>query len=211
MAYLLREQIREIHIEPTSRCNLLCPQCARTTKGKPNAELPIRDIPRQSYESLFDQDLSRQLHHVYFCGNYGDPAAAPGLLEDVEFLRSRGVRRITVFSNGSIRTTDWWRELGKILCEPEDKVAFSIDGLESTNHLYRVNANWQKIMDNCKAFISSGGRARWDWLTFSHNEHQVEEARSLSKQLGFSQFNCKATARFVTDKNYKSGEATDRV
>ena len=118
---------------------------------------------------------------------------------------------MTLFTNGSLQGPDWWRELAKVLNGQEDKIAFSIDGLQDTNSLYRVNASWEKVMENCQAFISAGGNARWDWLMFSHNEHQVEEARELSRKIGFSQFNVKATARFVTDKSYKSGKSEDKI
>jgi hypothetical protein len=44
--------------------------------------------------------------------------------------------------------------------------------LEDTNHLYRENVEWKKIMENARAFISAGGTAHWDMLIFDHNKHQ---------------------------------------
>lgn len=49
-----------------------------------------------------------------------------------------------------------------------------------------------------KAFISAGGRARWDFLVFDYNEHQIEEAEELSKKLGFERFRLKKSSRFIT-------------
>ena len=63
-------------------------------------------------------------------------------------------------------------------------MSFSIDGLEDTNHLYRQDVEWDKIMERAKKFIGAGGRAEWKFIIFRHNQHQVEEARSLSKELG---------------------------
>ena len=40
------------------------------------------------------------------------------------------------------------------------------------------------------------GKAVWDFIVFRHNEHQVEEARVLAKELGFKSFNVKKTGRF---------------
>ena len=211
MVYLNLDQIREIHIEPTSRCNLLCPQCARTDKSKPNSELPILDLSHQVYEKVFTPELSKQFKHVYFCGNYGDPAVAPNLLDEISFLRKRGIPRITVFTNGGIRKSSWWKDLAGLLNKSGDRVVFSIDGLEDTNHLYRVNCKWQQVMDNCQAFIEGGGKARWDWLVFEHNYHQLEQGRQLSQKMGFVEFNQKATARFVTDKNYRSSRTESSV
>jgi hypothetical protein len=54
-----------------------------------------------------------------------------------------------------------------------------------------------------KSFIAAGGRARWDFLIFEHNQHQVEEARALSEQWGFEKFVAKKTGRFVTATSQK--------
>ena len=43
-------------------------------------------------------------------------------------------------------------------------------------------------MENVDAFIGNGGSAFWEYLVFKHNQHQIEEARLLSKKLGFKKF-----------------------
>ena len=78
--------------------------------------------------------------------------------------------------------------------------------IRDTNHLYRQNVRWEKVERAMDAFIDSGGRARWDYLIFEHNEHQVEEARRLSEQKGFERFQTKKSARFVTTKLDKKEE-----
>ena len=49
-----------------------------------------------------------------------------------------------------------------------------------------------------KSFIEAGGRARWDFLVFDFNEHQVDEARKLSEEWGFEKFIVKKSSRFIT-------------
>jgi hypothetical protein len=112
-------------------------------------------------------------------------------------------------SNGSLQSPEWWRELASVLGGPRDKVCFSIDGLADTNHLYRVNSRFEKIMANAEAFIGAGGQARWDYLVFEHNQHQVEEAERLAGQMGFKSFALKRTARFINQKNFASGRASE--
>jgi MoaA/NifB/PqqE/SkfB family radical SAM enzyme len=80
--------------------------------------------------------------------------------------------------------------------KPNDYVVFSIDGLEDTNHLYRRNVRWSKVIDNAKAFIDAGGNAHWDMLVFEHNKHQVDEAHQLAKDMGFNWFRAKVSRRF---------------
>ena len=67
-------------------------------------------------------------------------------------------------------------------------VVFSIDGLEDTNHLYRRNVQWHKVMENAKSFIDAGGLARWRMIVFEHNAHQLKDAEQLSKAMGFGKF-----------------------
>ena len=63
-------------------------------------------------------------------------------------------------------------------------------------------------MTNVKAFIGAGGEAQWKWLFFKHNEHQVDEARKLSEQLGFTEFNAGHTDRW-SYSNWITGELHD--
>jgi len=73
---------------------------------------------------------------------------------------------------------------------------FAIDGLKDTNHLYRRNVKFDKVIENVQAFIGAGGEADWDFLVFKHNQHQIEEAEELSNKLGFKRFNKKETTRW---------------
>lgn len=86
--------------------------------------------------------------------------------------------------------------MGKILSGPLDYVVFSIDGLEDTNHIYRRNTNFKKIMDNARAYIETGASAHWDMLVFEHNKHQVQQCRDMAMELGFNWFRSKTTDRW---------------
>jgi len=147
---------------------------------------------------------------VLFCGNYGDAAASSNFLDCARFLKKLGIPSVTVMSNGSLQSPGWWRELASVLDGKRDKVCFSIDGLADTNHLYRVNSRFDKIMANTAAFIEAGGRARWDFLVFEHNEHQVGEAERLATQMGFQSFALKRTARFINQKDFAANTRSER-
>ena len=77
-----------------------------------------------------------------------------------------------------------------------DYDVFSIDGLEDTNHIYRVGVQFKKIMENAKAYIDTGASAHWDMLVFDHNKHQVDECRQLADTMGFTWFRSKETDRW---------------
>ena len=53
-------------------------------------------------------------------------------------------------------------------------------------------------MENTRAYISTGASAHWDMLVFEHNKHQVNEAKQLAKEIGFTWFCSKETDRWDT-------------
>jgi MoaA/NifB/PqqE/SkfB family radical SAM enzyme len=202
MKYLDITEVRALNIEHTSMCNLLCPQCARVVDGKTSPELFMREMTLEEYKRILPEKLCKQLGHIFFCGNYGDPCAAIEFFDCVKYLRSHDVK-LTIYTNGSMRGTRWWRDLANILSD-KCKVVFAIDGLKDTNHLYRVNSRFNRVIQNASAFIEEGGNARWDYLVFDYNYHQVGEAKKMAKDLGFKLFNEKLTKRFIDNKNYKT-------
>ena len=181
-----------VHFEPTTNCNAACPQCLRTrTSFEPN-ELTLEDV-----KVIFSPDVVRQLEKIYMCGNYGDPASARQSIEMYEYFKECNPNIVIgMNTNGGIRSPEWWTRLAKVMNGPNDYVVFSIDGLEDTNHIYRKNVRWSKIVENSQAFITAGGNAHWDMLVFEHNKHQVDIAYELARQLRFKWFRAKVSRRF---------------
>lgn len=190
-------EIKAVHLEITTKCNARCPMCLRTVcGGKTNPNLPLVELSIEDVQKIFKPEFIRQLDRMYICGNYGDPIAAKDTLEVYKYFREQNPSiRLDMFTNGSARPTQWWQELAKTI----DSIHFSIDGLEDTNHLYRKGTNFPTIIESVKAYVGSGGKAIWDYIVFKHNEHQIEEARKLSEELGFHKFNVKKTGRFFSN------------
>lgn len=192
-----RSRVKTLHIEASSVCNAACPMCPREINPLFNKSTDAISITLEQIQEKFDVDFIKQLELVYLCGSYGDPAACPDCIKILKYLREVNDRVcLGLHSNGGLRNTKWWEELGKILSRTGDYCRFGIDGLKDTNHIYRVNTDFDKVMDNAQAFISSGGQAVWEFIVFEHNEHQVEEARRMSKELGFVDFIEKVSRRF---------------
>jgi len=192
-------EIRTVHLEITERCNAACLMCPRNINGgEENPFLPKKELYIDDIKRILTPKFLNQLSHIYMCGNYGDPIVARDTLAVFKYLRGENPNLLlSINTNGSAKTESWWKELAEVYGE-NGYVIFSIDGLESTNHLYRQNTTWSKIINNAKAFIDAGGKARWEFIVFNHNEHQVEEARQLSIDLGFEEFIVKKSARFIS-------------
>jgi MoaA/NifB/PqqE/SkfB family radical SAM enzyme len=188
------DDVREVHLEVTTRCNAACPQCPRNySGGQINEAMPIVELTEEDVHRIFSQSFVRQLGHLYLCGNYGDPAVASQTVEILQYLRRCNPdMRLGLQTNGGVRPEAWWRQLAQVV----SYCRFSIDGLEDTNHLYRRNVVWRRLIENARAFIAAGGRAEWDFIVFRHNQHQVEEAARFAREAGFQAFTVKRTNRF---------------
>jgi len=191
-------EIRAVHLELTERCQAACPMCSRTGNFLlTNSELSISDIRK-----IFSKNFVKQLNRITLCGNFGEPIVAKDCLNIVEYFRySNPHLQITINTNAGARNLEFWSDLATILNGSNSYVVFGIDGLEDTNHVYRVGVNWNKVISSAKTFIDNGGNARWDFIVFEHNEYQIEEAKQLSQQLGFQSFRLKKTYRFEKFKN----------
>lgn len=190
--------LKSIHVELTSNCQARCPMCARNHHGGlPNNNLPTSEITFEQFQIIFTSEVLNQIEHIYFCGNYGDPIMSDHLIDIVRYCNSTNPSlSLAIHTNGSARNKRWWQRLAKSM--PKDHcVHFALDGLKDTHHLYRIGTSYDKIIENAKTFISEGGTAEWVFLSFKHNEHQVEQARQIATELGFSKFVHKQTIRFV--------------
>ena len=199
MSYITIDNLNSINAELSNYCNAACPMCSRydwdlnLIEGKVNNSYTKLDV----FVEKIGVKIVKQLRNLYSCGTYGDGATNPECLEIFEFLRkNNNDMNLTLHSNGGTRAKEFWAELAKLRVH----VRFAIDGLNDTNHLYRRNVKWSKLMDNVESFIKNGGRATWQYLIFKHNQQQEKEAKELAKKLGFIDFKSSFSYRW-TDFN----------
>ena len=191
--FLISNELRQVHLELTEKCNAACPLCIRTNPNglKPRSYIGNNELLLTDIEQFFTDDIRSKLLEVHMCGSYGDPVMARDCLGVADYF-SNGTCEVSISTNGSIRGMKWWQQLGNVLSRnPRSRVDFHIDGLADTNRFYRRNTRFEKIIENARAYIEGGGNANWEFIPFKHNEHQLEEARQLSISLGFSRFTVK--------------------
>jgi MoaA/NifB/PqqE/SkfB family radical SAM enzyme len=191
-------ELKQIHIELTNACNAACPMCVRFYRNSPlpRPDLEVGQITLDKFKQYFPPEILQPCAKIMFCGVHGDPCMARDMLEICEYIQENTTMKfaIQVHTNGGMRNPEWWAELGKVFAKRNQmtwecwRVIFSVDGLEDTNHIYRRNVKWNNLIANIKAFTGAGGNAGWEYLIFKHNEHQLEEAEALSKELGFKLF-----------------------
>jgi len=207
------KDIRSIHLEVTQNCQANCPMCDRNMNGKGlNPHINLDELSLDDCKSIFTKEFIAQLDTMYMCGNLGDPIVAKDTLEIFKYFREHNPNMwLSMNTNAGAKNETWWRNLATTLGRM-GAVIFSVDGLRDTNHIYRQGVVWNNVERNMRAFIDAGGRARWDFLIFEHNQHQVDEAEALANEWGCEKFMKKKTGRLITQnkKKKESHQAVDK-
>lgn len=197
-------ELNYIQVEITNNCQASCPMCQRNVRGGlPNENLTDANWTLEDFKTILDPEVINQLSVLLFCGSNGDPILNNDLLKMVEYTISTNKQiNLTINTNGGARSTAWWTELGKLLASTTHIVRFGIDGLEDTHSLHRIGTTYQKVIDNATAFIKAGGLADWQYIVFKHNEHQIDKARKIALELGFTSFQIMESNRFMLGNVY---------
>lgn len=185
--------VKKIQFELSSTCNLLCLGCVRTDPINFNQKKEFIEhkqyLSKETFLKIISSKEFESATHLEFCGTIDDPLMHPEFLEMLQLAQQVKKFTVNIHSNASLRTPDYWIKLAEtLLLHKSHQVNFSIDGLKDTNHIYRQGSNWDKIIKNASAFIQAGGYAVWQYLIFPWNADQIDEARALSKKMGFAEF-----------------------
>jgi MoaA/NifB/PqqE/SkfB family radical SAM enzyme len=177
------------HIELTSKCNASCPHCPRYIRGSSvrNPAVNLYELTLKNVQEWIPIEIIKNIGSMNVCGNFGDPSMCKEMVEIVEYFHKTNPSiQIHIRTNGGAQKPEYWERLGKVSADSASKITtiFSVDGLEDTNHLYRRNVKWDKLITNIKSYIKAGGYSAWEYLIFKHNEHQIDDARKLQKKLG---------------------------
>jgi MoaA/NifB/PqqE/SkfB family radical SAM enzyme len=180
---------QKLNIDATHRCMLACAFCNRTILKWGMEQ--VKDH-RRIYGDLTVQDAVR-LGNIFttqmFCGNISDPIYNPQFLEILEALGDTTTQCIQIHTNGSHKTSEWWHKLVDI-CNNQKyftEIIFGIDGIDQKTALHRVNQNFDEswyAMKYCKENLDpSKSSVVWQFIPFKYNQHEIEKAKELAKDL----------------------------
>lgn len=169
--------MNQIDFELTTYCNAKCPFCNRTNDSTLNNEhmnwKVIEKIPLYRFK------------HLMLLGNRGDAQMYPKLFELLYHFQLNSEALVTIHTNGSAHTPEWWRDLAYLHKYYKfNKTIFALDGLEDTHSIHRKGTDYNRIINNIESYIKAGGNAWVQTLVFKHNEHQIDEIKKMLKEMG---------------------------
>lgn len=179
-----------MEIEPTTSCNLRCPQCPSGLREF-SRNTGMLDLPL--YRKIIDE-LHRELMYLilYF---QGEPFLNKNFLEFVKYAASKNVYTATS-SNGHYFTD----EMAKATVESGlDRLIISMDGLtQETYQKYRVGGNLEKVLAGTERLIywkkklgKTTPNIIWQFIAFKHNEHEIPVLKKKAKELGVDELGIK--------------------
>lgn len=170
-----------ISIEPTTACNLGCPECP---SGLKQFTRPTGNIKPDTNQKIIDQ-LSPQLQYInyYF---QGEPFIHPKFLDLVKLAKQKGIYVLTSTNAHFISPS----KAIKIVESGLDELIVSIDGTtQDVYEDYRVHGQLSKVIDaleNLKqakeSLNSSFPIVSLQFLVTSKNEHQIEDLNALKER-----------------------------
>ena len=188
--------IRQLTTELTFRCNAKCPACYRQKPLSINLNDKKYTISLENFKRLFYPELLRKMEWLVLNGNFGDSIMNKQFREIISYVKEHDTR-LLIHTNGGIHGHDYWTDVGNIL-DKRDIINFDLDGLHDTHHIYRINTKFENVFNNAKSVINTTkAQVHWKYIVFEHNKHQVEDARKLANDNGFTTFSTVKTSRDV--------------
>jgi len=188
-----------LSIEPTTACNLACPEC-------PSG---LKQFTRNTGKLQLDFHktmLSQVKSHVFYINYYfqGEPFLHPEFLTLI-----REGKKSKIYTSTSTNAHFISKEKAKeIVASGLDRLIISIDGLtQETYAQYRVNGQLTKVIEGSTFLVEAkkdlGSKTPhlvFQFLVVQPNEHEIPAVFSLAKELSIDEVRIK-TAQLYDYKN----------
>lgn len=170
-------------IEPTTSCNLRCPECP---SGLRQFTRPIGMLEPSFFKSTIDS-VYRELIYLTFYFQ-GEPYLNPNFLEMVKYASEKGI-----YTSTSTNAHYLTKEQAQRTVESKlDRLIISIDGTtQETYQQYRIGGSLQKVIDGTKNIVEAKKNLKsatphivFQFLVVKPNEHQLNDVEELAAQLG---------------------------
>lgn len=188
-----------LSVEPTTDCNLGCPECP---SGLKNFTRPTGRLSAALYQKVVDE-LRDELIYLYFYFQ-GEPYLHPQFTELVRYAHERGIYTVTS-TNAHFLTA---RKAEETVRSGLDRILVSIDGTtQDVYEQYRIGGSLQKVLDGARQLVAArralGSHTPhivFQFLVVRPNEQQVPEVYRLAKEIGVDEVKLKTAQIYDFEK-----------
>ncbi len=170
-----------LSIEPTTACNLGCPECP---SGLKQFSRDTGNLKAENFNRWLDQ-LSPTLSYLNFYFQ-GEPFIHNDILQFISKASQAGIYTST--STNAHFITE--KRATEIVQSGLDRILISIDGTtQEVYEQYRVHGSLQKVLDGTKHLVEARKNLNsitphiiFQFLVVRPNQHQIEEAKQLANE-----------------------------
>ena len=166
-----------VNLDISNKCTLECIACSRQTNrfaGKP--------IP--GYDTSISQwtKLCKHFKHLCLCGQISDPIFNPNLAKFIEIAKEHKINYLSIHTAATVKNKkfDWYKKISEIYPE-RTYWNFGLDGFPDVSHIYRHNQDSEFLFDTMIKLKELGFNVGWQFIIFSFNERQIEDAKKFCK------------------------------
>lgn len=190
-----------LSIEPTTACNLGCPECP---SGLKLFSRETGNLKLENYKNWIDQTAKHLLYlNLYF---QGEPFIHHSFFDLVQYARKKKIYVSTSTNAHFLSEANAKRTVESGL----DRIIISIDGTtQETYEQYRINGNLQKVIEGTKNLVEQKKLAQsktphiiFQFLVVKPNEHQLEDVKRLAEQLGVDELRFKTAQVYDPKDNH---------
>jgi radical SAM protein with 4Fe4S-binding SPASM domain len=188
-----------VSIEPTTACNLACPECPSGLKqfSRPTGKIDLK----------VNQDLIKSLGKQLFYINYyfqGEPFLHPQFLELIKEAKKHNIYTATSTNAHFLNP----QKAADIVSSGLDRLIISIDGLtQKTYESYRVNGKLSQVIEGAKLMVEAKKNAKsstphliFQFLVVKPNEHEIPAVFELANKLGIDEVRLKSAQIYNFEK-----------
>lgn len=180
-----------LSIEPTTACNLGCPECPSGLKKftRPTGKLTL-DFHRKMLKSVGTS--------VFYINYYfqGEPFLNPIFLD---LIREAKKHNIYTATSTNAHFIDDQKAI-ELVESGLDRLIISIDGTtQNTYESYRVNGQLNKVIEGAKALVAAKRKTNsktpyliFQFLVVKPNEYQIPDVYQLAKEIGIDEVRLKS-------------------
>lgn len=184
-----------ISIEPTTACNLRCPECP---SGLRKFTRPTGNLKTGFFRKVIEELSDTLLYLIFYF--QGEPYINPDFLEMVKHASEKGIYTITS-TNGHFLDDE---NAKKTVESGLDRLIISIDGTtQEVYEQYRVGGDLLKVLDGTRKVVhwkktlgSSTPHIVFQFLVVRPNQHQIADIQQLAREIGVDEVKLKTAQVF---------------
>ncbi|HNP17924.1 MAG TPA: SPASM domain-containing protein [Fulvivirga sp.] len=179
-----------ISIEPTTSCNLRCPECP---SGLRSFTRPTGMLDNDFFRNTIDEVKNHLTYLLFYF--QGEPYLHPQFLDLVKYASDKKIYTATSTNAHYLNDANAKKTVESGL----DRLIISIDGTtQETYEAYRIGGKLDKVIEGTKNIIkwkqelkSKTPHVIFQFLVVKPNEHQIKEVKQLARELGVNEVGLK--------------------